>query len=328
MPFIRSLRPLAIAAAAVIGLASTAGLAQAQAWPNQTIRLIAPFPPGGSVDQIARLVAPHLQQSLGVSVVVENRSGASGSIGTLSVARAAPDGNTWVFVFDTHGVNNALIPNLQYDTVKSFSPLMQIGDSPYLIAGHPSLPYKTLREVLDDPKVKQNGIPYGSIGAGSIGHLTMAMVADRTKVNLTHVPYKGGGPMVVDAVANHVPLSIGTVALLSPHVAGSKLKPLAVTSRERAPQLPNVPTFAEIGLQGLEAAAWWGVLAPAGTPEPIMKRMHAELTKALTNPQVREKLDPQGVRFLMTSPAEFTRFLEAEVARWSKVVKEQNIVAQ
>ena len=312
--------------AASLLMAMLAATSQAQsAWPNQTIRLAGPFPPGGTTGQVARLVAPHLQQSLGVSVIVENRGGASGTIGALAVARSPADGNTFLVVFDTHGVNPSLVPNLQYDTLKSFSSVMLIGTSPMVITAHPSTPYKTFKDVLAAANAKDRPVPYGTIGAGSLAHLTMTALANRAKVSMTHVGYKGGGPLVVDAVAGHVPVAIASVALLMPNIGAGKIRPLAVTSARRSPLLPDVPTVAEAGLPGLEAEGWWGLVAPAGTPEPVIARMNTEVANALRVPSVRGKLEQQGLEIRASAPADFDRFLASEVDRWAKVVKENGI---
>jgi len=310
---------------AAIALAACAFTAAAQEWPTQPIHLIVAFPPGGTVDQFARLVQAPLQQALGQPVIVENRAGGSGSIGTAVVAKAAPDGYTWVCVFDTHGVNQSLIPNLPYDTLKDLSPLMLIGVSPMLLAANPNSPYKTWADIVAASRKDPGSVAFGTIGSGSLGHLAMASVGNKLGFQMTHIPYKGGGPLTQDVLAGHVPLAIGSGALLSPHVISGKLRPIAVTSAERFSALPNVPTLAELGVTGFAAYSWWGVNGPAGVPPAIVAKMHKAYAEALRSPAVKEKLEQQGVTLRVSSPEEYQRFIEHEVATWAAVVKANGI---
>ena len=210
----------------VIGTALTPLAARAQNWPTGLIRLVVPFPAGGSVDAIARLAQAGLQQRLGVSVLIENRPGSSGSLGAATVAKAAPDGNTWLFVFDTHAVNPALIPDLPFDTHKDLEPVILIGTAPNVLATHPSRPYKSLGDLIAAAKAKPHAISYATIGAGSLGHLTMVLLSQRAGVRLVHVPYRGGGPAMNDAIGGHVDLIIGSAALISPQLQAGALWPL------------------------------------------------------------------------------------------------------
>lgn len=301
--------------------------ASAQAWPSQPIRLIVPFPPGGTTDQIARHVQPHLQQALGVQVLIENRAGASGAIGTAVVAKSPPDGYSYAIVFDTHGVNPSLIPNMQFDTLNDLAPVMLVGKSPMVFTTHPSTAFKTLGDVLAAAKAKPDSIGYGTIGSGSLAHLFVTMAGRQNGFSMTHVPYKGGGPLITDSVAGHVQVSIATVALFAPHIQSGKLRALAVTSAKRFPNLPDVPTVSESGLPGMEAESWWAVFAPAKTPAPIVARMNAEFANALKNPGVNEKLTGQGVVMSLSQPAELGKFVASEVERWGKVVRENKISA-
>ena len=297
----------------------------AQPWPSRPIRLIVPFPPGGTTDLIARLVQPYLQQSLGTGIVVDNRGGASGAIGAGLAARAAPDGYTFLLVWDTHAINPSVIPNLPYDTAKDFAPIMLIGTSGMVIATHPSTGYRSLKDMLAAARAKPGSVSYGTPGAGSIPHLMGALLANTTKTTLTHVPYKGGGPLAVDALAGHVPASIATVALLSPHVQAGRLRALAVTSAKRASQFPDVPTISEDAVPGLAADSWWGLLAPAHTPESILSRMHAEFAKALRTGALQERWSQNGLVVIASQPADFGAFLASEIERWGKVVRENGI---
>jgi tripartite-type tricarboxylate transporter receptor subunit TctC len=303
-----------------------AGLAHAQgSWPVKPVKIISVFPPGGSVDQVARVFAAQLTTDLGQQFIVDNRGGASGSIGTQVVATSAPDGYTFGVVFDTHAVNPSLIPNLAFDTLKDLAPVMLVGTSPMAIVAHVSQPYKDFRDVL--AQARKEPLPFGSIGTGSLGHLAMAQIAELAKVQFTHVPYRGGGPLMTDAVGGQVARAIGTVFLVNPHVKGGKLKALAVTSAKPSPQLPGVQTVAAQGVPGFAALAWWGVIAPANTPQPIVRRMYEALAKALKNPAVAQKLQDQGMEIVGGPPEELDRFLRAEIARWATVVKAANIKA-
>ena len=320
------MKTILAALAAAVSLAAPLA-AQAQAWPSQPIRLVVPFPPGGTTDQIARHVQPHLQQALGVQVLVENRGGASGAIGTAAVAKSPPDGYTFVVVFDTHGVNPSLIPNMQFDTLNDLAPVMLIGHSPMVFTTHSSTAYRTLGDVLAAARAKPDSVGYGTIGSGSLAHLFMTMAGRQNGLSMIHVPYKGGGPLITDSVAGHVPVSIATVALFAPHIQSGKLRALAVTSARRFPNLPDVPTVAESGLPGMEAESWWGVFAPVKTPAPIIARMNTEFANALRNPGVNEKLAGQGLVMTLSHPAELGKFVANEVDRWGKIVRENKITA-
>jgi tripartite-type tricarboxylate transporter receptor subunit TctC len=320
----RLLRIFAVAlCCAILGVGSAA----AQSWPTKPVRIVVPFPPGGSTDQVARILAGYLSPALGQQVIVENRGGASGSIGAGVVAKAAPDGYTFLLCFDTQSTNQALIPNLPFDARKDFAPVMLIGTAPMMIAAHQSQPFQGFADVVKAAKAKPEGIGYGTIGTGSLGHLAMVQLQGLGGHKLTHVPYKGGGPLMQDAIANHVPLSIGSAFVVSPHVRSGALRPLAVTSAKRDPTFPNVPTVAEQGFPGYHAEAWWGVFAPAGTPAPVIERINAEMAKVLKDPGAREKLSAQGMDVVGSSPAELAKFFDGEVERWSKVIRDNNIRA-
>ena len=329
----QKLRPrfAAVAATALATVCLTVPLsALAQAWPTkQPIKLVAVFPPGGSVDQVARILALPLQQQLGQSIIVDNKGGASGSIGTASVAAAPADGYTFAVVFDTHGVNPSLIPNLPFDTKKDLVPIGLVGTSAMVLATHAGSDFKTFADVVAAAKDKKGvkNVAYGTIGSGSLGHLAMALLAKNEGLDWQHVPYKGGGPLMNDALAGHVPLSIASVFLTKPHIDSKRLRPLAVTSSRRAPELPDVPTVAESGFAGFEAPAWWAVLAPAKTPPDILKRMNEELNKALKSPDIAKKLEAQGITVLGGTPQAAQAFIERQMEIWAKVVKDNGIKA-
>lgn len=317
-------RALALLAIGIFAFASPAG---AQGWTTKPIRIIVPFPPGGTTDQIIRRIQPLLEDALKTTIVVENRGGASGALGTAVAAKAEADGTTFLMVFDTHGANPSLLPNLPYDTLHDLAPIMLIGKSPMVITAHPSTPYRSFADVLDAARKNPGGLTYGTIGAGSIAHLAMSQIGNELKVTWTHVPYKGGGPLITDAVAGHVPLAIASIALFSPHIQAGSLRPLAVTSAMRVKQLPDVRTIAELGIAGYDAESWWGLLAPAKISPDIVARMNTAMAKALQDPRVKQNLTEQGVDYVLSSPDEFGKFITAEVARWAKVIKANNIVA-
>lgn len=308
-------------------LAQTAASSSAQAWPaRQPIKLVAVFPPGGSVDQVARLLSQALSQQLGQSVIVENKGGASGSIGAAAVALAPADGYTFAVVFDTHGVNPSLIPNLPFDSKKDLAPVVLIGTGAMVLATQADSNFKTFADVAAAAKLK-SGVSYGSIGSGSLGHLAMALLGKSGGLDFQHIPYKGGGPLMNDALAGHVPLAIGSVFLVKPHIDSKRLRPLAVTTSKRLPELPNVPTLAESGFAGFEAPAWWAVLAPAKTPPEILKRMNEELNKVLRLPDIAKRLDAQGIDVVGGSPEAARVFIEKQMDIWGKVVKDNGIKA-
>jgi tripartite-type tricarboxylate transporter receptor subunit TctC len=311
--------------AALIVLSTQTLAAFAQAWPNKPVKLVAVFPPGGSVDQVARIMSVPLQKVLGQPVIVDNKGGASGSIGTAAVAKSDPDGYTFAVVFDTHGVNPSLIPNLSYDTKKDLAPVMLISRSAMMVAAHPSSGFKSFTEVVAAAKKEPGKFGFASIGSGSLAHLALTQLQNQGSFQLTHVPYKGGGPALQDAVAGHVPLIAGTVFLISPQVDGKNLVPLAVTSAKRIAKYPEVKTIAEQGFPGYESVAWWGVFAPAKTPPEIVKAMNDALATVLADPAVREKLTLQGMEIIASKPDELAKFVDVEIDRWAKVIRDNKI---
>lgn len=315
------LRWAALALAAFVALP-----AQAQTWPSRPIRIIAVFPPGGSVDQVSRVLGQQLSKQLGQSFVVENVGGASGSIGTAAVAKAEPDGYTFGVVFDTHGTNPSLIPKIAFDTMKDLAHVTLIGTSPMAIVASAKSKYTKMAEVIADARTVK-GITIGSIGTGSLGHLAMIEAGKQGNWSWTHVPYRGGGPLMNDTVAGHMPIAIGTVFLAQPHVKAGTVRPMAVTGAKRHASLPDTPTLAESGIKNFEALAYWGLIAPAKTPPDIVNRMHAEMQKALKDPAVAERLGAQGMTITGQGPAEFRAFMQKEIDRWSKVVKDNQISA-
>lgn len=300
--------------------------ALAQSWPAKPVRFIVPYPPGGTVDPLARLLGAKLQEPLGQPFVVENRPGAGGAIGTAAGAKSPPDGYTFVFVFDAHAVNGALLPNAGYDPLKDFASVTVVGTAPYAIATLASKPYNNFGDVLKAAKANPGAVSVGSIGNGTLAHLILILAQQSGGFKINHIPFKGGGPMTQAVLGGQVELGIGSAALLSPQVKAGKMRAVAVTGAKRSPSLPDVGTLAEQGVAGVVVNAWWGIVAPAGTPKPIIDRFHAELAKALNLPDVRKTLgEGIGMELLVSTPAEMDKFVAAEVARWSKVIRENGI---
>ncbi|HPG63459.1 MAG TPA: tripartite tricarboxylate transporter substrate binding protein [Casimicrobium sp.] len=312
-------------------LASLVGLAAAscfaQAWPTkQPIKLVAVFPPGGSVDQVARILSQPLQAQLNQTVIVENKGGASGSIGAGFVAQSPADGYTFAVVFDSHAVNPALIPGLPYDVKKDLAAISLIGTAAMTIATPATSEYKSFGDVVTALKANKS-VSYGSIGNGSLAHLAMTLLGKSNNLAWQHVPYKGGGPMMQDAIGGHVPMVVGSVFVVKPHIDSGRVRALAVTTAKRSPELPNVPTLAELGYGQFEAPAWWAVLAPAKTPPEIIAKMNAAMNAVMQNPDVVKKLQAQGINVIGGTPDTARVFIEKQVDIWGKVVKDYGIKA-
>ncbi len=311
-------------------LIGVAGVASAQTagvgtWPTQKpIRLIAVFPPGGSVDQVARILAPTLQADLKQNVIVENIGGASGVIGTSAMTRSDPDGYTFAVVFDTHGVNPSLKDKLPYDTIKDIAPVTLIGTSPMVLVASKKSGITSFKQLVDLSKTGKQ-FSYGSIGIGSLGHLAMARLAKQAGFDWNHIPYRGGGPLMQDALGGQVELAIGSEFLVKPHIESGSIIPLVVTTTKRAPGLPNVPTVAESGFPGFNAPAWWAVLAPGKTPPAVVNAMNQAITKALKTPAVADKLKAQGIEIVAGNPEALRDFIGKQIAVWGKFVIENNI---
>jgi tripartite-type tricarboxylate transporter receptor subunit TctC len=307
-------------------LMAAPAIARAQAaWPNGPIRIVVPFPPGGSTDALSRLLQPHLSAELGVPVVVENRAGASGALGTAAVARAAPDGNTWVLVFDTHAVNPALIPTIGFDTQRDLTPLLLFGTAPMVLTAHRTRPYRSLAQVVAAAKARPDHVTYGTIGNGSLAHLTMALAQRTGGFSLVHVPYRGGGPLAVAAVAGEVDLPIATRPAIGVHIDSGALVPLVQTGATRSPSMPDIPTLAEAGIPGIDARAFWGFLGPANLPGPVKQRMEAAIRKALDIPEVRARVVGLGIDLDPQGEAVFGPFVARQMETWARVVRENNI---
>lgn len=316
-------RLLATVAALAIPLA---GLAQG--YPDKPIRLIVPFAPGGVTDTSGRVIAEGLGRRLGQQVVVENKAGASGNIGTASVAAAPADGYTLVLAFDgTMVINPHVFAKIPFDTLKDFAPVGKIGDATLIIVSHPSFPGKTLKELIDISKKDPKGVSYGTSGVGGTPHIAGELLNLRAGAKLVHVPYKGGGQAMSDALGGNVPLVYTAVAGAIKHVEAGKLHAIAVSSRTRSPSLPNTPTFIEAGVPDFEASSWVGILAPAGTPRPVIDRLNKELNALLTSPEVVERLAKLGIVATPGTPEQFGEQMKADLAKYGPVVKAAGIKA-
>ena len=304
--------------------------ASAQDWPTKPVKFVSPYPPGGSVDPLARLLAAKVGESLKENFIVENRTGASGIIGTEYVAKSAPDGYTFVFIFDTHAVHQALNPKLPFDPLKDFAPVMIVGTAPMALSTGAQKPYKSFADVLQAAKAKPDAVTVGNVGNGSLGHLASILISQAAGVKLVPVPYKGGGPLHTDALGGQIDLAIASVAAQASHVRSGKLRALVQTGEKRSALMPEVPTLAEAGVRGVDPAyAFWGILAPAGTPRPIIDKLHAEIVKATKLADVNKTLTQTlGMDIATLSPEATHKFISDQMARWGKVVKDNDIRAE
>jgi len=300
----------------------------AQEWPNKPVKFVSPYPPGGSVDPLARLFAAKLTDSLKQQFIVENRTGASGIIGTDYVAKSAPDGYTFVFIFDTHSVHQALNPKLPFDPVKDFAPVMLVGYAPMVITTGAMKPYKTFGDVVAAAKAKPDTVTLGNVGNGSLAHLTTIVLNQAAGIKLVPVPYKGGGPLSLDLMGGQVELGMASTAAQAQHVRGGKMRALALTGDRRSHTMPDVPTLKELGID-VSANAWWGILAPAATPKPIVDKLVVELRRAIAQPDVQKMLtETLGMDVIALGPDATQKWIEDAIARWGKVVKDNGITIQ
>src|SRR5579859_1689740 len=304
---------------------SVALMAHAQDWPTKPVKFVSPYPPGGSVDPLARLLAAKLTESLKQQFIVENRTGASGIIGTDYVAKSPPDGYTWVFIFDTHSVHQALNSRLPFDPIKDFAPVMLVGTAPMALTTAASKPYKSFADVVAAAKAKPDTLTVGNVGNGSLGHLATILLNQAAGIKLVAVPYKGGGPLSTDTMGGQVDFAMASTAAQAQHVRGGKMRALVLTGDKRSPTMPDVPTLKELGID-VVANAWWGILAPAKTPRPIIDKFHAELVKAINLPDVHKTLtETLGMDVRALSPEATEKWIVDNMARWGKVVRDNNI---
>ena len=295
--------------------------AAAQGYPNRPIMLVSPFPPGGSVSLVARIVAEKMSETIGQSIVVENRGGAGSTIGARLVAKSPPDGYTLLLSFTgTLAIAPSMYPNAGFDPRKDFAPIGSIGTAPTMLVVHPSLPVHSVAELIAYAKVHPGEINFGSAGIGTVGHLGGELLATMAGIKLTHVPYKGTGPAITDLLGGHIAMMITPIPTAHGHVESGSLRALAVTSAERSGFLPNLPTVAESGLPGYEAGLRYGLVAPAGTPQPIIDRLNKELRAALAADDLRQRLAADGAETLPSTPEQYAADIDREEKTWSKVV--------
>jgi tripartite-type tricarboxylate transporter receptor subunit TctC len=313
---------------AIAGLAAgalPAAFAQGS-WPTgKAITYLVPFPAGGTTDVLGRLISQKLGMVLGTSVVIDNRGGAGGSVGSEIASRAAPDGYTMLGgTISSHAINVSLYPKIGYDPVKSFAPVTLIGTNPVVLVVNAASPYKTLKDVLEASKAKAGGLSSASAGTGTSQHLSLELLAFKSGVKFTHVPYKGSGPAIQDVIGGQVDMMFDTTVVAAPHIQSGKLRAIAVTSAKRLASLPDVPTIAESGLQGLtdfEVVSWQAIFVPAGTPAPIVDRLHKEIRTILAQPDMQEKMKGFGMEPADMTTTQIASFQKAEVEKWAQVIK-------
>jgi tripartite-type tricarboxylate transporter receptor subunit TctC len=319
-------RTVLVALCAIVSWSASA-LAQ-QPYPSRPIRLISPFAPGGGNDILCRTIAPKLTERIRQQVIVDNRPGANGIIGTEVAARSAPDGYTIVLIPSGHAVNASLHRKLPYDSIKDFTPITLVGSSPLILAVHPSLPARNVKELIALAKAHPEQLTYGSAGIGSSGHLGGALFDALTGTKMVHVPYKGMSLAITDLMSGQVSLVFGTSLSVMPHVRSGRLRAMATTGAQRSPALPDLPTVAEAGVPGYEAGLWYGFVGPAHIPAEIVRRLNAEIVAVLKLTEVRERLASQGVDAQPSTPEEFGRLLVSDLERWAKVVQRAGIRAE
>lgn len=317
----RSATRLALAAAALSAFAAAPAAFASGDYPNKPIRLVVPYPPGGPTDIVARVVAQKLQEQLGQSIIVDNKPGAGANLGAEQVARSTPDGYTLMVATTAHAINPSLFSKLNYSIIKDFTPISQLTSGPLVIVATPTLQASNVKELIALAKSRPGGLNYASSGNGQSTHLSAELFSAMAGVKMNHVPYKGSAPALTDVMSGQADLMFDTMLSSMPFVKGGKLKAIAVTSSERSPSAPDIPTIAEAGLPGYEAIAWNGMLAPAGTPKEVIDRLNAALRTVLQSPDVKQRFDGQGFAAKWDTPSAFGSFLNAEVEKWGKVVK-------
>lgn len=296
------------------------------AWPERPIRLIVPWPPGGSTDVVARIFQAKLGEVLGRPVVIDNRGGASGAIGGGEAARAVPDGYTWMLAYDTEATNQTVM-RLPYRTLEALTPISLVATGPLALVAHQSTPYRSFQDVVEAAKKAPDAINYATSGVGGLAHVATTLLQQKGGFSLTHVPYRGGGPAVSDAVAGHVPLFMSNVVIISQHMKNGILRPLGVTTRTASRHVPGAKSFAEQGVGDFEAPTWWMLMGRAGTPDAIQERMGAAIRQVMQDPEVRSRIEEQGADVVGSDPATARTFLAGEIEKWGAVINAANIKA-
>jgi tripartite-type tricarboxylate transporter receptor subunit TctC len=306
--------------------AAMPGIAWAQ-YPSKPVRLIVPFPPGGGSDTLARILSPKLAEVLGQQLVIDNRPGGGTNIGAEIAAKSQPDGHTLLMGNVSHAINVTLYTKLGYDLVKDFAPVSLMASTPNILVVHPSVQAKSVKELVALARAQPGKLDYASSGSGSSAHLAAELFSSMAGVKMNHVPYKGGGPAVVALVGGQCQVGFATTPSVIQHVKSGKMRGLAVTSAQRSPSTPDLPTVSEAGVAGYEAGTWYGFLVPAGTPKAVVTRLHAESVKLLKLPDVRERLDAAGFDAIGSSSAEFSTYIRTEIDKWRKVVRAAGVRA-
>ena len=313
-------------ALAATGFAAPAVIQAQGVWPDRPIRIIVPYPPGGSNDTVARLMQRRLQEVLGRPIVVENRGGGSGSIGAGQTVRADPDGYTWLLANDTVATNEALM-QLSYTAAEAFTFCTLVGTCPYALVAHREQPFQTLAQVTEAARARPETLNYATTGVGSLAHISAVLLEQQGRFKMVHVPYRGGGPALQDAVAGHVSLFMSNIVIILPHIRQGTLRPLGVSSARESRFLPGVPTFAQQGFDGFESLTYWALLGPAGIPDAINRRMQAAVAQVLSEPEVRMRMDAQGADIVASSPEDCAAFIRRETEKWGRVIRDNDIRA-
>lgn len=317
----------------LVGLAFLAGMvplaAQAQepAWPTKPITIVVPLPPGGATDVMARILAPKIEKSVGQPVVVENKVGAGGSIGTQAVAKSKSDGYTFLWgTVATHGIGPNIYKKLSYDAIKDFTPVVRVVDQPYVLVAHPGLGVHSVAELTAKAKASRDSISAASAGQGTGAHMILEKFQSETQTELLHVPYKGAGPAMTDLLGGQVKVAFDVILTTVPYIEAKRVVPLAVTSASRSSALPDVPTMDEVGVSGFNAVGWNGIFAPAGTPDSIVQKVNAAVNDALALPEIKDRIIKDGSIPIGGTPEEFRKFVESEVASWGEVARKAKVV--
>jgi tripartite-type tricarboxylate transporter receptor subunit TctC len=316
--------PRILAVLALAFATAYTGTTQAQTYPTKPVRLVIPFPPGGSNDVVGRMIAFQLSERLGKAVVVDNQGGAGGIIGTEAVARATPDGYTLLLISVAHAFGSSMY-KLPYDPIGAFAPVSILGTGPVALCVNAKLPVNSLKDLIALAKAKPGELNYATAGIGSFQHLSSALFKLQSGLDIVHIPFKGGGPAMADVVAGNTQIVIGSLIQMLPQINSGRLKILGVGSEKRVPALPDVPTISEGGVPGYEATNWWGIVAPAGTPKPVIERLHRELSVILATSETKKRFETEGGEAVQMSPDDFGKFIVSETAKWAKVVKEAGI---
>ena len=299
-----------------------------QTYPARPIRLIIPYPPGGSNDIVGRMIAAQLSERIGQQVVVDNRGGAGGQLGTLAAAKSPPDGYTLLLISVAYAFGPALYKDLQYDPETAFAPITILGRGAAGVCLHPSVPANNVKELIAFAKAKPGQLNYASAGVGSLQHLAAALFVSQAHIDVVHIPYKGGGPAMADVMAGQAQIVLPSLIQTMPYIKSGKLKCIATTGAKRSAALPDIPTVAESGVPGYEAHNWWGMLAPAGTPAPVVQRLHGALTEVISSKETAKRFETEGAETVRMAPEEFGRFVSSELQKWAKVAREVGIKAE